>query len=422
MLFALFDYLQSINFPGAGIFHYITFRSALTVIFSLIIATIFGKKMIKMLKNKQIKDEIRDIGIKKKKKKEGTPTMGGIIILISILIPVLLFAKLTNVYLILMIITTILLGFIGFLDDYIKVFKKNKKGLAGRFKIIGQIILGLIVGLTLYFNNNTKVRVKIPLTNEQTIIVNGETLTHTTEDVKAPMTSVPFIKNYQFDYSKVVSFLGDKAQDGGWLIYILMTIVIITAVSNGANLTDGLDGLATGVSSIIGVTLGIFAYLSGHIVYADYLNIMYIPNSQELVVFISAFIGSLVGFLWYNSKPAEVFMGDTGSLPIGGIIAVIAILIRIELLLPILCGVFLVESVSVMWQRGWYKLSRRIYGKPRRIFECAPLHHHFEKKNNEESPVFFKRKELLDESKIVIRFWIASIILAVLTIITLKVR
>jgi phospho-N-acetylmuramoyl-pentapeptide-transferase len=422
MLFPFFEYLQSINFPGAGVFNYISFRAAIAIIFSLFIATVIGKKMIRILKKKQISDEIRDIGIKEHKKKAGTPTMGGIIILISILIPVLLFAKLSNTYLILMLITTVLLGFIGFLDDYIKVFKKNKQGLAGKFKIIGQVILGLIVGLTLYLDNDTKVRVKIPVTTEQAIVLGDEGLTHITEDVKAPMTNVPFFKNSQFNYSKIVGFLGDNAHKWGWIVYVLVVIFIITAVSNGANLTDGLDGLATGVSSIIGVTLGIFAYLSGHVLYADYLNIMYIPNSQELVVFISAFIGALVGFLWYNSKPAEVFMGDTGSLPIGGIIAVIAILIRIELLLPILCGVCLVESVSVMWQKGWYKLSRKIYGTPRRVFECAPFHHHFEKKNNEDTPVFFKRKELLDESKIVVRFWIISIILAVLTILTLKVR
>jgi len=423
MLFPFFEYLQSINFPGAGMFQYISFRSATAVILSLLIAMIFGKKMIQILKSRQIGEEIRDIGLEGHNKKRGTPTMGGIIIIISILIPVLLFAKLSNIYIILMIITTLWLGFIGFIDDYIKVFKKNKKGLAGRFKIIGQVVLGLAVGLTLYFSEDAKVRIKIPAKAEQSITYNTKNIKHTTEDIKAPITNVPFFKESQFDYSLLVGFFGEKAKKWGWLVFVLVTIFIITAVSNGANLTDGLDGLATGVSSIIGVTLGIFAYLSGHILYADYLNIMYIPFSEELVVFMSAFIGALVGFLWYNSNPAQVFMGDTGSLTIGGIIAVFAILVRVELLLPILCGIFLVESVSVMWQKGWYKLSRKIYGSPRRIFECAPLHHHYERKIiKAETPVFFKRKMPIEEAKIVVRFWIAGIILAVITVLTLKVR
>ncbi|MCL2073993.1 MAG: phospho-N-acetylmuramoyl-pentapeptide-transferase [Marinilabiliaceae bacterium] len=430
MLFYLFEYLQEINFPGAGMFHYISFRSATSVILALFIATIIGKKMITMLKKHQIGDEIRDIGVEWHNNKKGTPTMGGIIIIISTIIPVLLFARLSNIYIILMLVTTLWLGTIGFIDDYIKVFKKNKKGLAGRFKIIGQITLGLIVGITLYFSDDAKVRIKLPLTDETTLVSDNEFLLlnkenqqdadsiqqmsnngkrHETADVKAPITNVPFFKNSQINYSWFVSFLGENAKKWGWLVFILVAIFIITAVSNAANLTDGQDGLVTGVSSIIGVTLGIFAYLSGHIVYSDYLNIMYIPFSQELVVFISAFIGALVGFLWYNSNPAQVFMGDTGSLPIGGIIAVLALLIRIELLLPILCGVFLVETVSVIIQTNYFKFTRKRFGAGKRVFLCAPLHHHYEKKG-------------YAEPKIVVRFWIVSIILAVITILTLKVR
>ena len=409
MLFPLFEYLQSINFPGSGMFQYITFRSAMSVIFALLIATVYGKKLILILQLRQIGEEIRNLGLEGQDIKKGTPTMGGLIIIISILVPVLLFAKLSNTYIILMLVTTVWLGAIGFLDDYIKVVKKNKKGLAGRFKIVGQVGLGLIVGLSMYLSNDTQVRVKIPITTEQAISIGDEKLTHFTEDVKTPMTSVPFFKNSQFDYTSLVGFLGDKAQKWGWVVFVLIVIFITTAVSNGANLTDGLDGLATGVSSIIGVTLVIFAYLSGHVVYADYLNIMYIPHSQELVVFMSAFIGACVGFLWYNSNPAQVFMGDVGSLTIGGIIAVFAILIRIELLLPLLCGVFLIETCSVILQTRYFKYTRLRYGEGKRIFLMAPLHHHFQKKGYR-------------ESKIVVRFWIVSIILAVLTILTLKVR
>lgn len=407
MLFYLYEYLQSINFPGAGMFQYISFRSGMAVIFALLIGTIFGKKLIKILQRQQIGEVVRDLGLEGQYQKKGTPTMGGIIIIASILIPVLLFGKLSNVYIILMIITTIWLGIIGFLDDYIKVFKKDKKGLAGRFKIVGQVGLGLIVGLTLYFNDSVVVRQKTVEHGQQTEVAVPPTAV--AQNVKATVTNVPFFKNNQFDYSSLTSFMGEKVKSWGWVVFVLVVIFIITAVSNGANITDGLDGLATGVSSIIGVTLGIFAYVGGHLIYADYLNIMYIPHTEELVVFMSAFIGACIGFLWYNSFPAQVFMGDTGSLTLGGIIAVFAILIRMELLIPILCGIFLVENVSVMLQVSYFKYTKRKYGEGRRIFKMAPLHHHYQLKG-------------YTESKIVTRFWIVGIILAVITIVTLKIR
>lgn len=407
MLFYLYEYLQSINFPGAGMFQYISFRSGMAVIFALLMGTIFGKKLIKILQRQQIGEVVRDLGLEGQYQKKGTPTMGGIIIIASILIPVLLFGKLSNVYIILMIITTIWLGIIGFLDDYIKVFKKDKKGLAGRFKIVGQVGLGLIVGLTLYFNDSVVVRQKTVEHGQQTEVAVPPTAV--AQNVKATVTNVPFFKNNQFDYSSLTSFMGEKAKSWGWVVFVLVVIFIITAVSNGANITDGLDGLATGVSSIIGVTLGIFAYVGGHLIYADYLNIMYIPHTEELVVFMSAFIGACIGFLWYNSFPAQVFMGDTGSLTLGGIIAVFAILIRMELLIPILCGIFLVENVSVMLQVSYFKYTKRKYGEGRRIFKMAPLHHHYQLKG-------------YTESKIVTRFWIVGIILAVITIVTLKIR
>jgi phospho-N-acetylmuramoyl-pentapeptide-transferase len=410
MLFYLYEYLQSINFPGVGMFQYITFRSGMALIFSLLMATIIGKRVIKMLQKQQIGEVVRDLGLEGQYQKKGTPTMGGLIIIVSILIPVLLFGRLNNVYVILMLVTTIWLGIIGFLDDYIKVFKKNKEGLAGRFKIIGQVGLGIIVALTLYFNDDVVARIKTPVPDQYVEAADGVVKQAVeVETIKAPVTNVPFFKNNRIDYTSLVGFLGDKAASWGWLVFALVVIFIITAVSNGANMTDGLDGLATGVSSIIGVTLGIFAYLSGHAIYADYLNIMFIPHSQELVVFMSAFIGAGIGFLWYNSFPAQVFMGDTGSLTLGGIIAVFAILVRIELLIPILCGVFLVENVSVMIQVGWFKYTKRKYGEGRRVFKMAPLHHHYQMKG-------------YTESKIVTRFWIVSILLAVLTIVTLKIR
>ena len=410
MLYYLFQYLHELNFPGAGVFQYISFRAAMAVITSLLLGTIIGKKVILMLQKQQIGEEIRDLGLEGQHQKRGTPTMGGIIIIISLLIPVLLFSRLDNVYILLMIVTTLWLGAIGFLDDYIKVFKKDKEGLAGRFKIAGQVGLGLIVGFTLYFSSDVLVRERIP--GEKIVIetVDGQTIEKTAMvDIKKTNTNIPFVKNHEFDYSSVVWFLGDKAQKYGWLVFIIVVVFIITAVSNGANITDGLDGLATGTSSIIGVTLGVLAYLSSNLIYSDYLNILYIPHSEELVVFMSAFIGATIGFLWYNSFPAQVFMGDTGSLTLGGIIAVFAILIRMELLIPILCGIFFVENLSVVMQVSWFKYTKQKYGVGRRIFLMSPLHHHYQKKG-------------YAESKIVTRFWIIGILLAVLTIVTLKVR
>jgi phospho-N-acetylmuramoyl-pentapeptide-transferase len=416
MFYYLFKYLDSLNFPGAGVFNYISFRASMAIILSLIIATVFGKKVIRLLQKMQIGEVVRDLGLEGQLQKKGTPTMGGIIIIGSILIPVLLFAKLDNIYIILMIITTLWLGAIGFLDDYIKVFKKDKKGLAGKFKILGQIGLGLIVGLTLYLNDEVVIH-QIDKTSVKNIEVkitdDGKPIKGKGYEVivvKAPVTTIPFLKNHEADYSSLVKFLGDKAaKKWGWIVFVIITIFIITAVSNGANITDGLDGLATGTSSIIGATLGILAYVSGHVIYANYLNIMYIPNIGELMVFAAAFIGATVGFLWYNSYPAQVFMGDTGSLTLGGIIAVFAIIIRKELLIPILCGIFLIESLSVMMQVSYFKYTRKKYGEGKRIFLMSPLHHHFQMKG-------------YPEAKIVTRFWIIGIVLAVVTFATLKMR
>ncbi|MDI3521023.1 MAG: phospho-N-acetylmuramoyl-pentapeptide-transferase [Anaerophaga sp.] len=412
MLFSLFKYLESIDFPGAGMFQYISFRSGMAVIFALLIGTIFGKFIIRLLQRHQIGEVVRDLGLEGQYQKKGTPTMGGLIIIASILVPVLLFGKLDNVYVLLMLTTTVWLGLIGFIDDYIKVFKKNKKGLAGGFKIVGQIVLGLVVGLTLFFSDDVVVRMESPA-NVEIRQIEAETrptdTTKETQYIKAPITNVPFFKDNCFNYNSLLWFLGDRAEQWGWIIFVLAVIFITTAVSNGANITDGLDGLATGTSAIIGATLGVLAYVSSNTIYADYLNIMYVPYSEELVVYMSAFIGATVGFLWYNSFPAQIFMGDTGSLTIGGIIAVFAILIRMELLLPILCGIFLVENVSVLIQVSYFKYTRRKYGEGRRIFRMAPLHHHYQLKG-------------YPESKIVVRFWIVGIILAVLTIVTLKIR
>ena len=416
MFFHLFQYLEELNFPGAGIFQYITFRSACAIILSLVIATVGGKKIIRMLQRQQIGEEIRDLGLAGQMEKKGTPTMGGVIILLAILVPVLLFARLDNIYTQLMLISTVWLGIIGFADDYIKVFRKHEEGLKGRFKVIGQVGLGLIVGLTLYMSDDAVIREKAGLmdvgvttsTIDEGFSQEGR-MQVLTKDIKSTKTTIPFFKDNEFDYAWFTSWAGKYSEGLGWILFVIITIFIITAVSNGANLTDGLDGLATGTSAIIGATLGILAYVSGNMVYADYLNIMYIPHSGELVVYISAFIGATIGFLWYNSYPAQVFMGDTGSLALGGIIAVFAIIIHKELLIPALCGIFLMENLSVVMQVSYFKYTKQKYGEGQRIFLMAPLHHHFQKKG-------------IPEPKIVTRFWIIGIILAVLTIVTLKMR
>jgi phospho-N-acetylmuramoyl-pentapeptide-transferase len=413
MLYYLFDYLQRCcDLPGAGMFQYISFRAAAAVITSLIISLLFGKRWIRFLNRKQVGEIIRDLGLEGQLTKQGTPTMGGLIILGSILIPTLLFAKLDNIYIILMLFTTIWLGMIGFADDYIKVFRKQKSGLPGKFKIIGQVLLGLVVGLTMYFNEDVVIREKLPEGRVSAIEERGiEAISakFAGEATTSTKTTIPFFKNNELDYSGLISWIGEGTEKYAWVIFIPIVILIITAVSNGANLTDGMDGLATGTSAIIGAILGILAWVSGNLIFADYLNIMYIPNSGELTIFISAFVGGCIGFLWYNSYPAQVFMGDTGSLSIGGIIAVFAILIRKELLIPILCGIFVVESLSVILQVGYFKYTKRKTGTGRRIFKMSPLHHHYQKKG-------------YPEPKIVQRFLIAGIMLAVLTIVTLKIR
>ena len=382
MFYHIFDYLEQFDFPGAGMFQYITFRSACAVILSLLIATVVGKRTIRILQKQQVGEEIRDLGLEGQMQKKGTPTMGGVIILLAILVPVVLFARLDNVYIQLMIVSTIWLGLIGFLDDYIKVFRKHKEGLKGRFKVIGQVGLGLIVGVTLYVSDDVLIREKVSISEVGVVtstvdegFVSENSQTVLTKDIKSTKTTIPFFKNNEFDYAWFGALFGDYAEEIGWIVFIIITIVIVTAVSNGANLTDGLDGLATGTSAIVGATLGILAYVSGNMVYADYLNIMYIPHSGELVVFIAAFIGATIGFLWYNSFPAQVFMGDTGSLSLGGIIAVFAIMIHKELLIPILCGIFLVENLSVMMQVSYFKYTKKKFGEGRRIFLMSPLHH-----------------------------------------------
>ncbi|MDR0724905.1 MAG: phospho-N-acetylmuramoyl-pentapeptide-transferase [Prevotellaceae bacterium] len=424
MIYHIITYLRKIfDIPGAGMFNFISFRAALSMIFSLIFALFVGKWIIRALQRRQIGDEVRDLGIEGQMSKKGTPTMGGIIILLSILIPTLLFARLDNIYLLLMITTTVWLGLIGFIDDYIKVFKKNKKGLSGKSKIIGQIGLGIIVGSILFINDDVIVREKVePGTPEAQVSTVGDRKIWSKKS-KSTITTVPFFKNNEFDYNMLMPGEGKTKQIGGWIIFVIVTIVIITAVSNGANLTDGIDGLLTGISIVIGTTLGIFAYLSGNIIYADYLNIMYIPSTGELVVFIAAFIGALIGFLWYNSYPAQVFMGDTGSLALGGIIAVFAIIIRKELLIPILCGIFFVESMSVIIQVSYFKYTKKRYGAGKRIFKMTPLHHHYQKKGNAGIDACLQKPlQPLPESKITVRFWIIAILLAVITVVTLKVR
>lgn len=406
MLYYLFDYLdKQYDLPGAGLFQFLTFRAAMAVLFSLIIATTYGKKIILFLQKKQIGETVRDLGLEGQKQKSGTPTMGGLIIILATLIPVLLFAELKNIYVILLIFTTVWMGIIGFVDDYIKVFKKDKAGLKGRFKVLGQIVLGLIVGVTLFFHPEVTMKAR-----STTMITPAFTVEKVPgAEIKSTKTTVPFFKNNELDYTNFISWAGDGLEKYAWLIFIPIVIIIVTAVSNGANLTDGIDGLAAGSSAIIVLTLGIFTWVSGNIVFSEYLDIMFIPKVGELVVFVTAFVGALVGFLWYNAYPAQVFMGDTGSLTIGGVIAVIAIIIRKELLIPVLCGIFFAESISVMLQVGYFKYTKKRLGEGKRIFLMAPIHHHYQKKG-------------YHESKIVTRFWIVGILLAIITIVTLKVR
>jgi len=414
MLYYIFDYLDKFNFPGAGLFNYISFRAAMALLMSLFVSIHFGKRIINKLRNQQIGETVRDLGLSGQLEKSGTPTMGGIIILAAILIPTLLFAKLQNVYVITMIISIIWLGLIGFLDDYIKVFKKNKEGLKGRFKIIGQIGVGLIVGCILYFSDEVVVHKRVALNYRLKMDESFVTHKHIQNDgenykwIKTDdmTTTIPFMKGNEFNYNWLI---GDSHKSYGWLLFIPIVIFIVIAVSNGANMTDGLDGLATGSSAIIGIALAVLAYVSSNYKFADYLNVMYIPNAEELVVFISAFVGACIGFLWYNSYPAQVFMGDTGSLALGGIIAVFAISIRKELLIPVLCGIFLIENLSVILQVGYFKFTKKQFGEGRRIFLMAPLHHHYQKKG-------------IHEAKIVARFWIIAVLLAVITIVTLKLR
>lgn len=414
MLYHLFRYLdEAFDFPGAGMFQYLSFRAAAAIILSLLIVIIFGRKIIDFLRRRQIGEEIRNLGLEGQLQKRGTPTMGGVIILVAILVPTLLFGRLDNVYVLLLLFSTVWLGFIGGLDDYIKVFRHRKEGLKGRFKVVGQVGLGIIVGTTMWFSDDIVVREKLTQPVE-TVYLNEDgsavqsvqrKVLISSESVKTTKTTIPFIKNNEFDYG----WMTGGNETATWLLYVLVAIFVVTAVSNGANLTDGLDGLVTGVSVPIVAVLGVLAYLSGHIVYADYLNIMYIPRSGELVVYAAALAGALVGFLWYNSFPAQIFMGDTGSLSIGGVIAVFALCIRKELLLPLLCGVFLVESFSVMLQVGWFKYTKRKYGEGRRILLMSPIHHHYQKRG-------------ILETKIVIRFWIISLLLAAMTLVTLKIR
>ncbi|MBV5283987.1 MAG: phospho-N-acetylmuramoyl-pentapeptide-transferase [Paludibacter sp.] len=421
MLYHLFHYLDQVfDIPGGRLFNFISFRTGLAFILALLLSTMFGRRIIDYLQKKQIGETIRDLGLEGQMSKKGTPTMGGVIIIIAILVPTLLLADITNIYVLLMIVTTVWMGLIGFLDDYIKVFRKNKEGLKGRFKIVGQIGLGLIVGLTMYFSPSMVIRENIEVKGATQRV---ENVLYSKHNVKSTKTTIPFVKNNNFNYADAFKSVGEKAQDYGWILFVVVTIFIVTAVSNGANLTDGLDGLATGSSAIMGVILGILAYVSGNINYAGYLNIMYLPGTGELLVFAGAFIGATIGFLWYNSFPAQIFMGDTGSLTLGGIIAVFAILTRKELLIPILCGVFFVESLSVILQVGFFKFTKKRFGEGKRIFKMTPLHHHYQKQGNAGIQAIFQRPiQAMPESKIVIRFWIVGIILAAITIITLKIR
>ncbi|MFT4659875.1 MAG: phospho-N-acetylmuramoyl-pentapeptide-transferase [Patiriisocius sp.] len=413
MLYYLFEFLErEYQMPGAGVFQYISFRAAMAFILSMVISLIFGKKLINLLRKQQIGETVRDLGLAGQIEKQGTPTMGGLIILGAIIIPTLLLTKLHNIYIVALLIATVWLGLIGFIDDYIKVFKKNKKGLAGKFKIIGQVGVAAIIGVLFFFNENVTIMEKVPVASAIGEIRNANSV----DDVKyewieshSTKTTIPFVKNNEFDYADLLSWMGEGAEKYVWVIFLLAVVFIVTFISNGANMTDGLDGLATGTSAIIGVTLGVFAYLSGNAIFADYLNIMFIPNAGEMVIYMSAFVGACIGFLWYNSFPAQVFMGDTGSLAIGGIIAVFAIAIRKEMLLPIICGIFVAENFSVMLQVGYFKYTKKKSGAGKRIFRMAPLHHHYQKGG-------------FHEAKIVARFWIIGILLAVLSIVTLKLR
>ncbi|MBJ6366466.1 phospho-N-acetylmuramoyl-pentapeptide-transferase [Snuella sedimenti] len=413
MLYYLFEYLEKqFQLPGASLFGFLTFRAAFAMILSLLISTIYGKRIIRFLQKQQVGETIRDLGLKGQVEKAGTPTMGGIIIILATLIPVLLLAKLENVYIILLIVTTLWMGTIGFIDDYIKKFKNDKEGLKGRFKILGQVGLGVIVGATLFFHSDVTIKEKLPLVEQQQILkadANAAPSKLFGSEIHSTKTTIPFVKGNEFDYSDIITWIHPSLGKYAWIIFILVTILIVTAVSNGANLTDGIDGLAAGTSAIIVLTLGIFAWVSSNIIFSDYLNIMYIPRVEEITIYIAAFAGALIGFLWYNTFPAQVFMGDTGSLTIGGIIAVIAIAVRKEWLIPVLCGIFVAENLSVVMQVSWFKYTKRKYGEGRRIFKMAPLHHHFQKSG-------------YHESKITTRFWIVGILLAIISIVTLKIR
>lgn len=419
MLYHLFHALEEYDLPGGRLVEYITFRSGLALVLSLFISIVFGKKIIERLQLMQVGEIVRNLGLQGQMEKKGTPTMGGIIIIISILIPCLLLGKLDNVYMVLMIVATIWCGTLGFADDYLKIKKHNKEGMKGKFKIVGQVGLGLIVGLTMYLSPSIVMNENVTVENKQT---SEMVVKHKTETVKSTKTTIPFVKNHNFDYAMLTKWMGDHAQTGGWIVFILVTIFVVAAVSNGANLTDGLDGLATGTSAIIGVALAIMCYLGGNVIYSSYLNIMYIPDSGELVVYAAAFIGATIGFLWYNSFPAQVFMGDTGSLCLGGIIAVFAILIRKELLIPILCLTFFVEDISVMIQVAYYKYTRKKTGEGKRVFKMTPLHHHFQVPAGKVDALWQKPVNAIPESKIVMRFLIVAIFLAVITFVTLKVR
>jgi phospho-N-acetylmuramoyl-pentapeptide-transferase len=413
MLYYLFDYLeQQFQLPGASLFGFLTFRAAMAIILSLLISTIFGKRIIKFLQKQQVGETIRDLGLEGQVEKAGTPTMGGIIIILATLIPVLLLAKLENIYIILLIVTTLWMGTIGFIDDYIKKFKNDKDGLKGKFKVLGQVGLGIIVGATLFFHNDVTIKEKLPIQQQKELVAENPDLPPSKlfkAEEKSTKTTIPFMKSNEFDYSDLITWISPNLEKYAWVIFILVIIIIITAVSNGANLTDGIDGLAAGTSAIIALTLGIFAWVSGNIIFSEYLDIMYIPRVEEITIYIAAFVGALIGFLWYNTYPAQVFMGDTGSLTIGGIIAVIAIAVRKEWLIPVLCGIFVAENLSVIMQVSYFKYTRKKYGEGKRIFKMSPLHHHYQKSG-------------YHESKIVTRFWIVGILLAIISIVTLKIR